>query len=167
LTESLEISETLNRSFNPWRTQVLEKWSEKVKAASGLPIAKKFKALNQSITHQLTENLSDKDRLIDRTRTKRANFTVLGNQQMIDGKDIIDPEIFDDLDFYQPMLKDLVERKALDIPVDTWNRQTKVKKNVKDTRASKGRKLRYHEHEKIQNFMAPIQAGTWHDEQIE
>jgi len=60
-----------------------------------------------------------------------------------------------------------VERKSLDIPVETWTRPTKVKNNNKDTRASKGRKLRYHEHEKIQNFMAPMAAGTWHEEQIE
>lgn len=155
-------------SFNPWRDETLTKWSEKVKAASGLPVNKKFKALNQSITHQLRENLTDKDRLIERTRTKRGTFTVLGKNELEDDRrEIIDPEIFDDIDFYHPLLKDLVERKALDIPVETWSRQTKVKKNTKDTRASKGRKLRYHEHEKIQNFMAPMAAGAWHEEQTE
>jgi len=42
------------------------------------------------------------------------------------------------------------------------------KKNQgKDMRGSKGRKLRYHEHEKIQNFMAPVGARMWHEEQIE
>lgn len=38
-------------------------------------------------------------------------------------------------------------------------RGKKVKKVV-DTRASKGRKIRYHVHEKIQNFMIPIEAGA-------
>jgi len=38
-------------------------------------------------------------------------------------------------------------------------RGKKVKKNV-DTRASKGRKIRYHVHEKVQNFMIPIEAGA-------
>jgi protein AATF/BFR2 len=146
----------------------LTKWSEKVKAASGLPVNKKFKALNQSITYQLQENLTDRERLIDRTRTKRATFSVLGSNDLEDDrKETIDPEIFDDMDFYHPLLKDLVERKALDVPMETWTRPTKVKKNKKDTRASKGRKLRYHEHEKIQNFMAPMADGTWHEEQIE
>jgi len=157
-----------NSSFDPWRDEILTKWSEKVKAASGLPVNKKFKALNQSITHQLRENLTDRDRLMQRTRVKRGAFSVLGKNELEDDrKETMDSEIFDDLDFYHPLLKDLVERKALDIPVDTWTRQTKAKKNVKDTRASKGRKLRYHEHEKIQNFMAPLSAGTWHEEQIE
>jgi protein AATF/BFR2 len=67
------------------------------------------------------------------------------------------------------MLEDLVERKAVDLPVETWSKQggSKGTKNFKDTKASKGRKVRYHEHEKIQNFMAPMEAGSWHDEQIE
>ena len=144
------------------------KWSDKVKAASGLPVNKKFKALNQSIIQQLDESLSSRDRLIERTRTKRANFHVLGSNNLVDDRtEIIDADIFDDLDFYHSLLKDLVERKSLDIQVESWNRQSKVKKNVKDTRASKGRKLRYHEHEKIQNFMAPMAAGTWHEDQIE
>ena len=140
-----------------------------MKSASGLPVNKKFKALNQSIAHQLKENLSDKEKLIERTRTKRSTFQVLGKNELEDDRrETIDPEIFDDLDFYYPLLKDLVERKTLDVPVDSWNRQSKVKKrNLKDTRASKGRKLRYHEHEKIQNFMGPVAAGTWHDDQIE
>jgi len=83
----------------------------------------------------------------------------------------VDPEIFDDLDFYHPLLKDLVERKQIDVPVGLWEwtkqRKGTGKSAVKDTRASKGRKLRYHEHEKIQNFMAPVQVGTWHEDQIE
>jgi protein AATF/BFR2 len=46
-------------------------------------------------------------------------------------------------------------------------RQLQGKKNKKnvDTRASKGRKIRYHVHEKIQNYMAPEPClGAWHEE---
>jgi protein AATF/BFR2 len=42
----------------------------------------------------------------------------------------------------------------------------KSKKNI-DTRASKGRKIRYQVQEKIQNFMAPEPRGTWHEEMKE
>jgi len=42
--------------------------------------------------------------------------------------------------------------------------QKNKKKKVVDTKASKGRKIRYHVHEKIQNFMVPIEMGTWHEE---
>lgn len=40
------------------------------------------------------------------------------------------------------------------------------RKNI-DTKASKGRKLRYHVQEKLVNFMAPEPRGTWHDEMRE
>jgi len=52
---------------------------------------------------------------------------------------------------------------------EAWelNRANKVKKVV-DTKASKGRKLRYEVHEKIKNFMVPVlNRGTWHEEQID
>jgi len=46
-------------------------------------------------------------------------------------------------------------------------KQTKQKKKQVDTKASKGRRLRYHVHEKLQNFMVPIPAGSWHEEMID
>jgi protein AATF/BFR2 len=36
-----------------------------------------------------------------------------------------------------------------------------------DTRASKGRKLRYTIHEKLQNFMAPEDRGAWGERQAD
>ncbi|KGQ02073.1 protein bfr2 [Paracoccidioides lutzii Pb01] len=41
-------------------------------------------------------------------------------------------------------------------------RKDKVKRAV-DTKASKGRKMRYTVHEKLQNFMAPEYRGSWSD----
>jgi protein AATF/BFR2 len=45
-------------------------------------------------------------------------------------------------------------------------RKQRKKKKV-DTKASKGRKLRYHVHEKLLNFMAPEPRGTWHESMVE
>ena len=51
------------------------------------------------------------------------------------------------------------------IPADVSMK--KVKKQV-DTRASKGRKLRYHVHEKLQNFMTPDDGVLeWSEPQVE
>lgn len=51
------------------------------------------------------------------------------------------------------------------------NRLPKVRKATLDTRASKGRKLRFIPHEKMMNFMVPVQmegvGGGWHDEQVD
>lgn len=155
-------------SLATWRDHTLTKWSNKIQAASGLDKAKKFKALNQGILAQIEESKSDREKLLRRTRIKRfkaaANTTV--------SQDDISADIYDDGDFYQEMLKDLIDSRMLDSTNGNqmkWiaTRQPKQKKANVDTRASKGRKLRYHVHEKIQNFMAPIPSGSWHEEQID
>lgn len=46
----------------------------------------------------------------------------------------------------------------------------KKPKKVVDTKASKGRKLRYEVHERLQNFMVPIPlaaSGGWHEEKVD
>ena len=45
-------------------------------------------------------------------------------------------------------------------------RKDKVHKDV-DTKASKGRKMRYNVHEKLQNFMAPEDRTTWGERQAD
>ncbi|RUP46188.1 apoptosis antagonizing transcription factor-domain-containing protein [Jimgerdemannia flammicorona] len=83
-----------------------------------------------------------------------------------------DPEIFDDTDFYGQLLRELIESRMVDATDDPaaaglrWAalKQSKQRKKIVDTKASKGRRLRYHVHEKLQNFMAPVPAGTWHEE---
>uniref|UniRef100_A0A8B9L6B5 Apoptosis antagonizing transcription factor n=1 Tax=Astyanax mexicanus TaxID=7994 RepID=A0A8B9L6B5_ASTMX len=86
----------------------------------------------------------------------------------------LDEEIFDDDDFYHQLLRELIERKtsAAD-PNDqvAMGRQwlaiqklrSKIKKKV-DTKASKGRKIRFHIHSKLVNFMAPIDNSAMSDE---
>ncbi|XP_053562797.1 protein AATF [Bombina bombina] len=86
----------------------------------------------------------------------------------------LDEEIFDDDDFYHQLLRELIERKTSSIdPNDqvAMGRQwlaiqklrSKIKKKV-DTKASKGRKIRYHAHSKLVSFMAPIDHSTMTDD---
>ncbi|XP_066465340.1 protein AATF [Eleutherodactylus coqui] len=86
----------------------------------------------------------------------------------------LDEEIFDDDDFYHQLLRELIERKTTSLdPNDqvAMGRQwlaiqklrSKIKKKV-DTKASKGRKVRYHVHSKLVSFMAPIGHSTMNDE---
>ncbi|XP_040895484.1 protein AATF [Toxotes jaculatrix] len=86
----------------------------------------------------------------------------------------VDEDIFDDDDFYHQLLRELIERKtsAAD-PNDqvAMGRQwlaiqklrSKIKKKV-DTKASKGRKVRFHIHSKLVNFMAPVDHSSVSDE---
>ncbi|ODV79572.1 TRAUB-domain-containing protein [Suhomyces tanzawaensis NRRL Y-17324] len=83
-------------------------------------------------------------------------------------------EIFDDEDFYRVLLNDLVDKKiqssnpttGLTVSLRSAQQAQKFKKNV-DTKASKGRKLRYHIQEPIANFEAPRGSLKWDDNQID
>lgn len=184
-------------SLEPYLRTTVTKWSDKVLSASGLSISssKKFKAVNQNAMHAIDHSLGagERERLVKRTRTKRSVVGVVGESELgrggLEGEKQVDEECFDDGDFYQQMLRDVVESRMLDIDDPTLaslrlaSARGKKQKQVVETRASKGRKIRcvpctvnectltsprrYHVHEKVQNFMIPIEAGTFHEEQID
>ncbi|KAJ6059427.1 hypothetical protein N7444_003066 [Penicillium canescens] len=151
------------------RRFILDKWSSKVRGASAsLPNAR-GKLLGaagrqQTITAVLDAQVATE---IGERSSKRARSS--SDQQ---------EPLYDDGAFYQSLLRDLVEQRmssseamtnGLDLhhlpsrlpihPV-TGMRNDKVKRDV-DTRASKGRKMRYTVHEKLQNFMAPDDRASW------
>ncbi|XP_019727352.1 protein AATF [Hippocampus comes] len=77
-----------------------------------------------------------------------------------------DEDVFDDDDFYHQLLRELIERKTGGADVNRqvaagrqWLQiqklRSKLKKKV-DTKASKGRKVRFDVHAKLLNFMAPV-----------
>ena len=188
-------------------------------AASGLAIGqnKKFKAVNQNVLASIDHALasSERERLVRRTRVRRSHGVVVGGQTeevVLEGeeKKREENECFDDGDFYQQLLRDVVESRMLDLGESRESRLSEIElmlltsaddptlaglrlasargkktKKVVDTRASKGRKIRcalsfpsptpsltvlairYHVHEKIQSFMVPIDAGGWHEEQVD
>lgn len=82
--------------------------------------------------------------------------------------------IFDDEDFYRILLNDLVDKKiqstnpsnGLTIAIKLAQKLSKLNKNI-DTKASKGRKLRYHIQEEISNFETPHDGWKWNDDQID
>jgi protein AATF/BFR2 len=158
---------SLESTFVPQRRAVLNKWSSKVRAATVSDGRGKLlpRAEEQGITAVLdTQLTTEADKLIQRTKISRSG-TQPKNQ--IEPLTAESPSIFDDTDFYQLLLRELVEQRMNSssaqggaVPIATSLRATRVKKNV-DTRASKGRKMRYTVHEKLQNFMAPEDRGTW------
>lgn len=84
------------------------------------------------------------------------------------------PYIFDDEDFYRVLLNDLVDKKVqssdpttgITINLRSAQKVNKLKNNV-DTKASKGRKLRYHVQEPIANFESSVGSWKWNDDQID
>ena len=166
----------------PWRDLTIDRWNDKTRLASGVmgDSGKSFSGFESSTLKQIEQILSDKSRLIKRSQTKRSAYQVLGKSQEKNGDEAdedaangieVDPEIFDDDDFYHQLLRELIDRKAADVtdPVllgRHWLKiqklRSKMKKKV-DTRASKGRKTRYDIHAKLVNFMAPIYKESWKD----
>ncbi|KAF7919391.1 uncharacterized protein EAE97_011723 [Botrytis byssoidea] len=152
------------------RQTVLEKWSSKVRATTALPISRKLNpnAPQQSITSLLQDTLSSSEHLISRTKVPRSCAPV--QKQM---KLTTDPNIYDDADFYQLLLKELLDQRMVDSSTAAageagkpmqWTavKEAKTRKNV-DTKASKGRKMKFTVHEKLQNFMAPEDRNTWEE----
>ncbi|KAK5171679.1 hypothetical protein LTR04_007112 [Oleoguttula sp. CCFEE 6159] len=158
----------------PHRNAVLEKWSGKARGATTLPLARRLNntAASQTIVDVLAEQLSNPTRLIARTRIPRSCAPLQASRRVPESADI-----YDDADFYGLLLKELLEQRAADtvvaaaVNIDVaaglqMRREAKTRKNV-DTKASKGRKLRYTVHEKLQNFMAPQERGSWGERQVD
>ncbi|ESZ95619.1 hypothetical protein SBOR_4015 [Sclerotinia borealis F-4128] len=165
--ERMQASEVANLDT---RQTVLEKWSSKVRATTALPISRKLNpnAPQQSITSLIQDTLSSSEHLVSRTKVPRSCAPV--QKQM---KLITDPNIYDDADFYQLLLKELLDQRMIDSssaatgdagkPMQwTAVKEAKTRKNV-DTKASKGRKMKFTVHEKLQNFMAPEDRNMWEE----
>ena len=128
----------------------------------------------------------DKDRLVKRTQLKRSVYEVCGKtndeqtdetkQNPEDMKDRhlkdYDEEIFDDQDFYNQLMRELIDRQTSNVldPVELSRKsielqslRNKNKKKV-DTKASKGRKIKFDVHKPMVNFMAPIFRCKMSDE---
>ncbi|KAF9447513.1 TRAUB-domain-containing protein, partial [Macrolepiota fuliginosa MF-IS2] len=162
----------LEQAIHPWLVQTLGKWSAKIQAVAPsvlLPSNRNAFLKNsqqvKSAIQLVDDALLDRPRLLAKTRILRG----IAKGETVDGKEE-DPEVFDDTDFYQQMLRDVIESRGDEAGADDWmvlQRERKAKKKV-DTKASKGRKLRYEVHERLQNFMVPVPViGAWHEEQID
>lgn len=180
-TDSLwkRMTELESESVNNRRT-VLDKWSTKVRGSgtNSLPNAR-GKLLGtgtsgqQTITAVLDAQLASEasDRSAKRARNANGTNGTSGDDHGL---------IYDDTVFYQTLLRELVEQRMssdsitngldtlhiqlpskLSLHPVTGMRNDKNRRQNVDSRATKGRKMRYDVHEKLQNFMAPEDRGTW------
>ncbi|XP_065053368.1 protein AATF-like [Rhopilema esculentum] len=174
-----------HKSFQPFVDETIAKWDEKTKTSYGKQKNRNFSSFDRSIIKQITQIMSEKERLIKRTQLKRSIYRTLGKkyqdnptEEAMEDVDLhlknYDPEIFDDDDFYHQLLKEFIERKsnilATDDPVSMGRQwleiqklRSKVKKKI-DSKASKGRRIRYDVHSKLLNFMAPVSVGSMNDQ---
>lgn len=171
----------LESSHHPYLIQTLSKWSSKIQAIAPNTLVSSssmsFKAAMgtkpgpRSLV-DIIDNVLEEDAHKLLARTRLADDVTAGVTHKNDPGQH-PTEIFDDADFYHQLLRDVIDsRGASHVEGKEWVRRqqslkAKRKKTV-DTRSSKGRKLRYEVHEKLQNFMVPVGAQhTWHEEQID
>ncbi|CAK1584285.1 unnamed protein product [Parnassius mnemosyne] len=176
-----------HKAFKAFRDTTIQKWNEKTRIATAANIKS---APTNTILQQISYILSDRNKLIRRTQLKRSEYDIIGykknsvldenkelNQENPVTKDRKDndeyiPEIFDDSDFYHQLLRELIECKSADIsdPVQLsrqWialqQMRSKMKRKV-DTKATKGRRIKYVVHNQLVNYMAPEKSLLWTDE---
>ncbi|KAI5778615.1 apoptosis-antagonizing transcription factor [Geopyxis carbonaria] len=158
---------SLDAAAAPWRTAVLARWSDKTTPVATAPAGRKLAASQpRGLVESIGETIAgDMDRLVAKTRVARADPTLVGAKRELD--------IFDDTDLYQQQLKTLIASRTVDhasaasaAAALDLRRTAKRAKKVVDTRASKGRKMKYVVHEKLMNFMAPDEGVLgWREEQ--
>ncbi|XP_066142804.1 protein AATF-like [Euwallacea fornicatus] len=181
LTDYEEDISSFHADYKQYRNQVIENWNTKTR----LSITKNS-GQSHSVVSQIEHILGEKEKLIKKTQLKRSEFKILGqseeNQIIEEGIEVngdqkqvleeYNSEIFDDTDFYHQLLRELIEVKSADITdsvqlgrqwIQLQNLRSKMKRKI-DTRATKGRKIRYAVHSKLVNFMAPMDNHSWTEE---
>jgi hypothetical protein len=178
---------TFEAMYHPHLIQTLAKWSAKIQAVNPTVLLSTSHAIFKSSLRNTQTPLSpgivdvidaslssDAPKLLTRSRTQSGGST--GDSSNEAGNtDDDDPDVFDDIDFYQQLLRDVIHSHGVNENIfeQDWVQRQKARKMKKkktvDTKASKGRKLRYQIHEKLQNFMVPISisCGGWHEDQID
>lgn len=171
----------------PTRRATLAKWSSRLQplavntgrstlsgASSSIPL---LTVLDQHLA------APNRARLLARTQVPRSCAPIQAAAHIPS-----DPAIYDDADFYATLLRELVDRRMTD---SSHNRATgsgvgthlngshsaaesslllppardRKPRGQVDTRASKGRKMRYTVQEKLQSFMVPEDHGSWGERQ--
>ncbi|PWY76974.1 TRAUB-domain-containing protein [Aspergillus heteromorphus CBS 117.55] len=159
------------------RRTVLDKWSAKVRGSNATTANARGKLMGggsapQGISSVLGAQVATETAAVKRARTEHSSSSPASSAP-----------VYDDTAFYQSLLRELVEQRmassdAITNGLDTLHlqlpsaasgrlhpvtgmRNDKNRREAVDTRASKGRKMRFDVHEKLQNFMAPEDRGKW------
>lgn len=167
ITEIWAQTTSLDANIYPVRRATLDKWHAKTQPV--IDTAPRSKLLKPS-----AQSSSTRSRLTDVLDTYLATES---NKLVAAASSVPAPAAssssfvtFDDAPFYQSLLRDLIASRNADSAGATAEPLLPPKlhpsgsKNQKvDTKASKGRKVRYTVHEKLENFMAPEDRSTWED----
>lgn len=138
--------------YHPHLVQTLSKWSNKIQSvAPSALLPSNRNAFTKSPRNELKNavqiisesfsNQSSWTKMVDRTRVYRGKGERIGSTVPSGERD---PEVFDDTDLYQQLLRDIIDARNGENGNHDWIQAQKArkKKKVVDTKASKGRKIR-------------------------
>ena len=156
----------------PYIRQEIDRWQRKTTLTTGTKQG--LRSLTQTVSSQVRALMEDPALVARRTHiAKSTDHRVLchfrptlpvplseggeaedetGDANLLE--DEYDCETYDDAEFYQQVLKEFLESQALTAG-DLARARTTKRRKVVDRKASKGRKIRYHVHDKLVNFMVP------------
>ena len=159
-------------SSNSPRRSVLSKWSVKTAPPSTLRSRNKFSTSTAPppFLSVLDSQLSDSN-----ISSQLSRSFIASNASDAPSR------FFDDTPFYTTLLRELVSQKSsstsfpdsASVVMDNGTLSSSLPKLAKqhrtnlDNKASKGRKIRYTVHEKLQNFMPREDRGSWGDRQVD
>ncbi|XP_002132406.2 protein Aatf [Drosophila pseudoobscura] len=156
-------------NMSGYRNEVLLKWDDRTKLLTpGAGLKRKSLQEDYDIIKKIDSALANREALVEKSQTLKSNIQPEKQQQENEPPQR-QAHVYDDSDFYHQQLRELIEYKASTSSnmseitkqfVELQKLRQKMKKKV-DTRASKGRKLRYVVHNKLTNFMAPNEASEW------
>lgn len=160
----------MHKSIASFRNKSINKWQRMTQVTTGAAAIKgKLHAFNQDISNQVTAYMRDPSRMIKQMQLRRSALNIFGSVPEADNKPKEvethsdgDPELLDDSEFYQQLLKEFfetVDPSSSEKALYALKRMQPKKRKIVDRRASKSRKIRYNVHEKIVNFMAPLPAN--------
>uniref|UniRef100_A0A1I7XMV5 Protein AATF n=1 Tax=Heterorhabditis bacteriophora TaxID=37862 RepID=A0A1I7XMV5_HETBA len=157
----IKIIQKNEEKFTKFRNLTLTKWDERTRLTDlrkSREAKKDFSAFENGIVQHIDRILLDKPRLLKRSQTKRSENDRIGGDHEAEE----DPEIYDDDDFYQILLKELIDKKTSKTQdpacmtrhyIEMQKLKTRrSRKQVIDNRASKERKIKYVIISKLVNF---------------
>ncbi|PWN20325.1 TRAUB-domain-containing protein [Microstroma glucosiphilum] len=173
--------------LDPFTAATLNRHSTRNSGQSDNSFSATLKTFEQSLIKQIDAAMAGEggQRLVERTRKYRGEGRRIGAPSTegegeaqngnADADSSVSADTFDDSDFYASLLRSLIEssstggtslggQHASNTPLQ-FHARTNTKIKGIDTRASKGRKLRYEVIEKIANFMPKIaNREKWSEE---
>lgn len=160
-----------------WRTS-LDEWHQKVHLGDSFS-SKNMKIINQGIFAQLEMATRDMSRLLKRTKVQRPS-SLKRNLPSSFYEDACE-QYFDDQDFYNVLCRDWIDSRvdsgssssssSSSLSSTSSSYSIKPLSNAEgkqaETKASKGRKIRYDTHAKLVNYMIPRSSSLeWEEEKI-